>query len=184
MVKWQNFYVLSGLASLSAILQLVHIGYESSYMWIDLVAFPWVVAFFLFGLPSAVLISFISTIIIGIFSPEIWMGASMKWMLSMSSVFCLYLWLRLKRGDLSAYKDFSFLITPLLCALLLRCLLALPLNYLYAIPIWFHMSWQKALLAVPWYVTSFLNLAQGLVDILLAWIVVFFFKLNAVVSDK
>ena len=68
------------LAAVSAVLQLYHLGYQSPQwgMWIDLVAVSWIIAYFLFGIRSALLVSFLGAVIITLFAPDTWLGASMK----------------------------------------------------------------------------------------------------------
>lgn len=171
--------ISSSLATISALLQLIHIGYQSPQfgMWIDLVACSWIIAFFLFGIRAALLTSLVGAVIITLFSPETWLGASMKWILSMPNLLCLYFWSIITHKKPETYNNIKFLGTPVFCALCLRSLLALPLNYYYAIPIWLGIPSSQAIATIPWYIIVIFNSLQGLVDVTLAWIITFHFKI-------
>jgi len=178
-ITTRELIISSSLATVSALLQLIHIGYQSPQfgMWIDFVACSWIIAFFLFGIRVALFTSLVSTVIITLFAPETWLGASMKWTLSMPNLLCLSLWTIIMRKQPEDYSKIKLLIFPGLCALILRGLLALPLNYYYAIPIWLGIPAPQAIAAIPWYVIVIFNSLQGLVDIILAWIITFHFKI-------
>ena len=169
--------MVSSLATVSVLLQLVHIGYQSPQfgMWIDVVACSWIVAFFLFGLRGALFTSLISAIMLTLFAPETWLGASMKWILSLPNLLCLHFWWVARHKQPMAYSDWRGLIVPVLLALIFRCILALPLNYYYALPIWLGIPPPQAIATIPWYVISIFNLVQSLCDVVLAWIITFRF---------
>lgn len=175
----RELIMASLLATVSALLQLIHIGYQSPQfgMWIDLVACSWIIAFFLFGIRVALLTSLVSAIIITFFSPETWLGASMKWMLSIPSILFLHFWIMLTHKKPYMYANAKLLCIPVLCALGLRSILAVPLNYYYAIPIWLGIPSQQAITTIPWYIIVVFNSLQGLVDVILAWIITFRFKI-------
>ena len=178
-ISTRELTMISSLATVSALLQLVHIGYQSPQfgMWIDFVACSWIIAFFLFGIRGALLTSLISAIIMTLFAPETWLGASMKWSLSLPILLCLHFWLVVTRKDAMSYSNPRALVIPVIIALLVRAALALLLNYYYAIPIWLGIPSTQAITTIPWYVISLFNLAQGLCDIILAWIITFRFKI-------
>lgn len=77
-------YLLTGtaaLAAISLILQVFHMGILSNWgMWIDLVAVPWMIGFFLFGIESAFMISLIMLILISLVAPTSVIGGLMKWL--------------------------------------------------------------------------------------------------------
>jgi len=166
--------IIGSLAALSAVTQLVHIGYQSPQwgMWLDLVAIFWLVAFFLFGSKSALFVSILGALIITFFAPDTWLGASMKW------VATLPMWLILAIRPPTHYQKLTRVFLPLLLALLIRILLVIPLNYFYAIPIWTGMTPSIAMKVIPWYVIAGFNVVQGIIDVLFAWIIVFRFKLS------
>ena len=71
------------LAAISAAFQLVHpfTGWQSPWgMWIDVVAIPWIIAYFLFGGRPAIVVSIVGALIITMVAPSTWLGALMKWL--------------------------------------------------------------------------------------------------------
>lgn len=174
----REYAFIAVLAALSAIVELIHIGYRSPVgIWIDIVAVPWIMAFFLFGIRGAFITSLIGALIIGLFSPASWLGASLKWIPTLPMWFCLYLWMVVTRQKLSAYKKVNNLIVPTIAALIIRCMIILPVDYYFAIPIFTGMTSAQSMAAIPWYIIVLLNLIQGIIDVGLAWIIVFKFKL-------
>ncbi len=170
----------AALAAISAVVQLVHIGYQSPTwgMWIDLVAVTWIAAFFLFGLRSAIAVSLTGTLVITLFDPATWLGASMKFSASLPLYLSLYLMIKLSKKKLQYYENPSHLFIPTIIGLIIRCFIVLPLNYFYAIPIWTGMDPAKAMTVIPWFVIVGFNVVQGILDITLAWIIVFRFRLS------
>ena len=162
------------LAAFSAVTQLIHVGYRFPQwgMWLDIVAVSWLAAFFLFGRKLAFLVSLLGAIIITLFAPETWLGASMKWIAT------LPLWVILSFKQPQTYRQPIKLILPAVLALIVRIILILPLNYFYAIPIWTKMPPAVAFRVIPWYVIAGFNLIQGLIDIIFAWLLVFKFRLS------
>lgn len=170
----------AALTAISAVTQLVHIGYQSPQwgMWIDVVAVTWIAAYFLFGLRSAISVSLMGALVITLFAPDTWLGASMKWIATMPIYISLYIFLRINKRGLAYYKKLPNIIFPVILGLIIRCLLVLPLNYFYAIPIWTGMNPAQAMSAIPWFVIAGFNIIQGIIDVLLAWIIVFRFRLS------
>jgi len=164
----------AGLASLSAVFQLIHLGYRFPQwgMWLDLVAVTWIVAYFLKGVRLAFIVSVIGAIVITLFAPDTWLGASMKWLATAP------LWLALAINPPSHYIKAWRLVPPFFLGIFIRLVIVIPLNYFYAIPIWTGMSPQLAMQVIPWYVIGGFNFFQSLIDLSLAWILVFKFKLN------
>jgi riboflavin transporter len=172
--------VSAALAALSATVQLIHIGYQSPAwgMWIDVVSVTWVIAFFLFGFQSSLLVSLVGSLIITLFAPETWLGASMKFIATIPIICTLFGWavLRAKRFDF--YTKPGRLFVPVVVGIVVRCLLVVPLNYYYAIPIWTGMTATAAMKAIPWYAIVGFNIIQTLIDVVIAWIIVYRFKLS------
>lgn len=170
----------AALASISAILQLLHFGFQPPQlgMWLDIVASSWIIAFFLFGIRGAVLTSLVGALTITLFAPETWIGAIMKWSTTFPMLLCLYFYTFNKPKITEFYAKPINLIVPIILALILRSALALPLNYYFAIPLWTGMSTNKALNSVPWYLISGLNILQGIIDISIAWLITYKFKLS------
>lgn len=163
----------AALAAVSTVVQLIHLGYQSPQwgMWIDLVAVSWLIAFFLFGLRSALYVSLLGFIVITLFAPDTWLGASMKWLATAP------MWLSLGLFSKN-YHQISRLILPLTIGLIIRSLIIIPVNYFYAIPLWTGMSPAVAIQTIPWYIIAGFNSIQGLIDVILAWVIVYRFRLN------
>jgi len=71
--------VVAALAALSFILQVIHVGVASTWgMWIDFVAVPWMIAFFLLGVEAAFTTSIIMLILISLVAASGVIGAVMK----------------------------------------------------------------------------------------------------------
>lgn len=170
--------VAAGLAAISATTQLTHIGFQSPQfgMWIDIVAVSWLMAFFMFGFRIAAVVSLMGGLVITLFAPETWLGASMKWTATLPLWATLSAWSLLHGRDHGGYQRFAQIVSPLLLGLALRSALMIPLNYYYAIPIWTGMSPSEAINVIPWYIIALFNTVQGCIDVILAWIVVYKFK--------
>jgi riboflavin transporter FmnP len=179
-ITTRELAIAAGLAALSALVQIIHVGYLFPQwgMWIDIVAVTWVIAFLLYGLRTAFIVSLIGAVIITLFAPDTWLGASMKWIASFPSFLVLGLWLIKVKKPLSYYKNPKHLILPVVIAIIIRCLLVLPLNYYYAIPIWTKMTTAQAWQAIPWYIIALFNVAQSIIDVAIAWILVYKFRLD------
>ena len=172
--------IAAGLAAFSAVLQLIHIGYQSPTfgMWIDIVAVTWIVALLLFDLKMSLLVSLVGALIITLFAPDTWLGAGMKWIASLPIWLFLGIWLNILKKDRNYYRQKKNLIVPFLLGLIIRLLIIIPLNYYFAIPIWTGLSSAKAIIAIPWYIIAIFNFIQSAVDVFLAWILVYQFKLD------
>lgn len=174
----------AALAAISAVTQLIHIGFQSPQwgMWIDVVSVSWIITFFLFGIRSSLIVSLLGALIITLFAPDTWLGASMKWAATVPMLICLSFWTLLRKKEISDYKLIASITVPLIMGILIRCLLVIPLNYFYAIPIWTGMTTAQAMAVIPWYIIVIFNGIQGILDIVLAWIVVFRFRLDRFAS--
>jgi riboflavin transporter FmnP len=177
----KHIAIAAGLSALSATLQLNHVGYQSPTwgMWIDIVAVTWIVAYFLFGFRMSLLVSIMGAVVITLFSPDTWLGASMKFVATIPIIFSLVLWQKIyKNIKVEKYRNTTNLIIPLVVGIAARCLVVLPLNYFYAIPIWTKMTPSAAWAAIPWYIIAGFNAVQTIVDVGLAWVLVYRFKLD------
>lgn len=176
----------AGLAAVSAVVQLIHIGYQSPQfgMWIDIVAVTWIVGIFLFGSRMAFIVSIMGAIIITLFAPDTWLGASMKWLASFPIWVLLGIW-TIKRGQaIEYYKKWWKLLIPLFIGIVIRCLIIIPVNYFYAIPIWTGLSPVKAMAVIPWQMIALFNIVQSFVDVGVAWVLVYKFGLNRFASEN
>lgn len=183
-LKTRELAIAAGLSALSALVQIIHIGYLSPQwgMWIDIVAVTWVIAFLLFGLRMALIVSIIGAIIITLVAPDTWLGAGMKWIASVPEIIVPGIWIIKNKKPLSYYKNPKHLIAPVVISMVIRCILVLPLNYYYAIPIWTKMTSAQAIAAIPWYIIALFNIVQTAIDVALAWILVYKFRLNRYTS--
>jgi riboflavin transporter len=172
--------ISAALAALSATVQLIHIGYQSPAwgMWIDVVSVTWVIAYFLFGFQSSLLVSLVGSLIITLFAPDTWLGASMKFVATIPIILALFAWVVLSKKRFDWYAKPTRLLMPVLIGLVVRCALVLPLNYYYAIPIWTGMTTVAAMKAIPWFIIVGFNVVQTIVDVAVAWIIVYCFKLQ------
>ena len=171
--------IAAGLAAVSAVTQLTHIGYQSPQfgMWIDIVAVSWIVAFLMFGSRVALIVSLLGALVITLFAPDTWLGASMKLIATTPLWMMLAIWARMLHKPLQSFRLIRLLILPLSVGIIARCIIVIPLNYYYAIPIWTGMTPVQAMSAIPWFVIAIFNVIQSVIDIGLAWILVYIFKL-------
>lgn len=168
----------AALAATSAVFQIVHVGYPTAWgMWIDVVAIPWILAFFLFGWRGVLSVSVLGALIITLVCPSTWLGAFMKWVATFPMWFMLGIWVKafkLKFKDLSKLK----IVLACIClAVVLRGLIVVPVNYYFAIPIWTGLTPEVAMQIIPWYIIVGLNAVQGVLEVLVAWLLVFRFGL-------
>ena len=179
-ITTRTLVFLGALAAVSAVTQLIHLGYQSPQwgMWIDVVAVSWIIAFFLFGFRASFIVSLLGALVITLFAPDTWLGASMKWLATIPVIFSLYLYPKIDGKKSAGYKTFTFLFIPLILGIIIRCLIIIPVNYYYAIPIWTKMSPSQAMAAIPWYIIAGFNALQSLIDVFLAWLAVYRFKLS------
>jgi riboflavin transporter FmnP len=179
-LKTREIALAAGLAAVSAVLQLIHIGYQAPQfgMWIDIVAVTWIVGIFLFGPRMAFIVSIMGAVMITLFAPETWLGASMKWVASFPIWFLLGIWVYKKGRVFEYYKKWWKLLIPLVIGIIIRCLIIIPLNYYYAIPIWTGLTTVKAMAVIPWQIIAIFNIAQSFVDVGVAWLLVYKFGLN------
>ena len=178
-ISSREIALLAGLASLSAVVQLIHLCYQSPQwgMWIDVVAVSWIMAFFLFGIRASLIVSLLGALIITLFAPDTWLGASMKWVATFPMYGSLFAYMKIAKKEIADYKKISNLFIPLILGILVRGLMVLPLNYFYAIPIWTGMTTVQAISAIPWYIIFGFNAVQAVLDVVLAWVVVFRFRI-------
>jgi riboflavin transporter FmnP len=179
-LKTREIALAAGLAAISAVVQLIHIGYQSPQfgMWIDVVAVTWIIGIFLFGPRMAFIVSAMGAIMITLFAPDTWLGASMKWLASFPVWLLLGTWTLNKKKPFEYYKKWQRLLIPLILAIVIRCLIIIPMNYFYAIPIWTGLTPAKAMIIIPWQIIAIFNIVQSFVDVGVAWILVYKFGLN------
>jgi riboflavin transporter FmnP len=169
----------AALAAISAAFQIVHLGYKTPWgMWIDIVAIPWILAFFLYREKAAFLVSIVGSILIALFDATGWLGASMKLLATIPML--LTPWF-LKNSWNLRLKDFNkvtVIIPWIVIAVIFRGIIIIPANYYYALPIWTGWSPEKAMSMLPWWIIFSLNAVQGILEVTVAWSLVFKFRLK------
>ncbi len=176
-MKTYEISACAALAAISAIFQIVHLGYMTQWgMWIDVVAIPWILAFFLFRGKAALFVSLTGAIIITLVDPSTWLGASMKWLGTMPMWFIPWFFQKSYKLHLKDFKKIRIITFSLLVAIILRVIIVIPLNYYYALPIWTGLSSEKAMMMLPWWIIFSLNAVQGIIEVTVAWLLIFRFN--------
>lgn len=169
----------AALAAISAALQVVHVGWLSPWgMWIDLVAISWMIAYFLYGGRSAFVVSIVGALIITFIAPSTWLGAMMKWLATMPMFLVPLVMQKVSRLKLKDFRKPSLLVLAIVAAVLLRGAIVIPVNYHFAIPIWTGWTTAEAMNHIPWWIMFGMNAIQGVLEVLVAWLLVFRFKLD------
>lgn len=167
------------LAAISIVFQIVHIGYLSPWgMWIDLVAIPWILAYFLFGFRGSLITAVVSSIIIALVAPSGLVGASMKFIATLPMFFTPAIIVYLSKLEIKDIEKWKWFVTVLAASVIMRGIFVIPANYYFAIPVFFGMSPEQAMEFVPPVIMFGLNAIQGAVDFTIAWMLAFRFKLT------
>lgn len=173
----------AGLAAISAVFQIVHVGYPTPWgMWIDIVAIPWILAFFLYRWRGALIVSVLGAIIITLVAPSTWLGALMKWLATLPMWLMLVALQQIWKLELKDFVRLRIILLAVCLAVILRGLVIVPVNYYFAIPIWTGWTPEKAMQFIPWYIIVGLNTVQGILEVLVAWILMFKFRLTRYAS--
>jgi len=176
-MKTYEISACAALAAISAVFQLVHLGYMTQWgMWVDIVAIPWILAFFLYRGKAAFFVSIVGAIIITLADPSTWLGASMKWIGTMPMWLVPLFFQRLYKLNLKDFKKLRIIIFCLVLSIIFRGIIVIPLNYYYALPIWTGWSTEKAMLMLPWWIIFSLNTIQGIIEVMVTWLLVFKFN--------
>jgi riboflavin transporter FmnP len=173
-------YELTAIASLAAIsvaLQIVHIGVSISYIWIDLVAIPWIIAFLIYGGRSGFMVSVIGALMIIMFAPFGFIGGPIKWIATMPMLLVPLIWKATAGLKLNDFKKLSVLLIWISLALVLRSLIIIPLDYYIAFPL-VGIAPESAMAIAPWWLIAGLNSIQGVLEVVVAWLLVFKFRLD------
>jgi len=98
----------------------------------------------------------------------------------------LTLWLSQKtfKLKLKDFKKISIVISCILLGIVLRGIIIIPTNYYYAIPIWMGWTPEKAMEMLPWWIIFLVNAIQGILEVVIAWMLVFKFRLRRFASWK
>ncbi len=117
-----------------------------------------------------------SPLITGIVKDKLVLGLLPILVLAGWSVLLAYLWGKAGGANMTLLARSDVMILTLLLALFVRGIAAVVSNYYYAIPIFFGMSTEAAMDAFPWYIIFGWNAVQGLVEMLIAWVIAFRFR--------
>jgi riboflavin transporter FmnP len=176
-MKTYEISACAALAAISAVFQIVHLGYMTQWgMWIDIVAIPWMLAFFLYRGKAAFFVSIVGAIIISLFDYSSWLGASMKFLSTMPMWLIPWYFQKSYKLHLKDFKKLRIIIFCLILSIIIRGIIVIPLNYYFALPIWTGWSPEKAMLMLPWWIIFSLNAIQGTLEVMVAWLLVFKFK--------
>lgn len=172
--------IFAALAAISALFQLLHLGIKTQWgMWIDIVAVPWIMAYFLFGLKGGMIVSVVGSIIITLIAPDTWLGASAKFIATVPMFLTLHFSTLVFKSKIDQFKKIKNTILPTLVAIGLRGILMFFFNYYFALLIWIPGKTPTELMSVfPWYIIIGINAIQGIVEVVFAWILVFPYKLS------
>jgi len=80
-MKTYQIVSVSMLSAIAVVFQMIHgvVGIETGFgMTVDIVGVPMMLAFFMFGLESALYTAAVTALALTLISPESWLGASMK----------------------------------------------------------------------------------------------------------
>jgi riboflavin transporter FmnP len=143
-------------------------------MSIDFVAIPLIITFFIFGIKYALFVSLGMFIILTAIGYGVIIGAVMKTVCSTSMI--IILWIISKFS--SKYTSMINYTIASLLAIITRCIIAIILNYYWAIPLFFGIPIEKAIevfffgsiIGFIVYV-SIMNIGQGIIDLYSSWII-------------
>ena len=173
----QEITAAAALVAISIALQLVHVGIPFGYVWVDLVAIPWIIAFFLFGGRSSLVVSLVSMLLIIIFAPFGFIGGPVKWVATLPMWLLPWIWVRISGSKNVDFKKKGKLIAWIGLAVVIRSIIIIPFNYYIAFPL-VGVAPLEAMALVPWWLLAGLNVVQGILEVMLAWLLVFRFRLD------
>ncbi len=178
-MKTYEITAAAALAALAAALQIVHIGWMSPWgMWVDLVAVSWIAAYLLYGGRTALAVSVVSALIITFVDPSTWLGATAKWLATMPMIAVMVIMQKSLKMEIKDFGKLKVLLAAMALAVAIRAAVMIPFNYYFAIPIWTGWSTAEAMQFVPWWAIMGINAVQTAVEVVLAWLLVFRFKLD------
>ncbi len=169
----------AALAAISAALQMLHVGYLSPWgMWIDLVAVSWIIGYFIYGGKTAFVVSVVGALMITLMAPSTWLGALMKWLATVPMFLVPMAFQKFKGLKIEDFSRLRFLLPAMTIAILVRAAIVIPVNHNIAIPIWMGWTVAESMLYVPWWAIFGINAIQGALEVLVAWLLVFRFRLD------
>ena len=172
--------IFAALAAISALFQLLHVGFKTQWgMWIDIVAVPWIMAYFLFGFEGGLIVSLIGSIIITLIAPDTWLGASAKLIATVPMFLTLHFVTLIFKNKINQFSKLLNIILPTLIAIGIRGVIMFFFNYYFALKIWIPGKTTVQLMTIfPWFIIVGINAIQGIIDVVFAWILVFPYKLS------
>lgn len=176
---------VSLMIALSLIFELINRALPIRVPWgmsIDFVALPIMITFFILGTRYSLVTAFGMFLMLCIAGYASFIGAIMKTATTVSMVVTLgILSTFILRGHpQSSYKSVSKYSISAVASLLVRCGVAVILNYYWALPLFFQMPVEKIIenfffgsyIGFVSFVST-MNIVQGIVDLVGAWVVVF-----------
>lgn len=177
--------ILSALAILFDVMSDVFPLRAPWGMKIDFVGTIWVLAYFLYGLKEALSVSVITAIFISMVMPTGFLGATMK-LIATIPMFVIPELISQFYGSKRRAKMFSNIIIITISGILatiVRMVVATLLNLYWAIPLWYNIPQAEVINALGGWVALItlvagFNVIQGIVDILVSWLLAFKFNLS------
>ena len=164
------------LSGLSIVLEFVPIFYKFGDIKIDLVGLPWIISTLLLGLPGGLLTSLVTALVMSLLTPTGWIGAFMKFAATVPMVLILGL----------VIAKFGPKLKPMLaaffCALAVRAVGMLYLNYYFAMPVFWNMPLETALQYPAWLIMA-PNAILSIIEFACAYTIVFKTRLRDRFND-
>jgi riboflavin transporter FmnP len=184
--------IVASMLALTALFELINRALPLRAPWgmsIDFVALPVMIVFFILGMRYSLLTAvgmFCILIIIGFAG---FVGAVMKFLATVPMVLVLgglaLTPLKNKDNPGLTYRSIAKFILAATLAIVARCAVATLINYYWAIPLFFSMPVEQVIqtffFGSIWGFVGFvsaLNITQGVIDLAVAWIIVFGFGLS------
>lgn len=191
MPRRSRAYFVVSIAVMSALSIIFELMPAFRVFWgmkIDFVGTIWVLSFFLYGLREALYVSLITTGFIMIYSPTGIVGAAMKFIATLPMLLvtaALGYLPGFSDNTSKKYADPKVLILSAILANLVRITVASIVNYYWAIPLFLGIPseiiidtmFAGSILGFVAFVAS-MNLLQGIIDIVVPWLLAFKFKLS------
>jgi riboflavin transporter FmnP len=188
-------YVIASIAILSALAIIFDIFSDVLPLrmpWgmkVDFVGTIWVLSYFLYGLSAASSVSVITTLFITMFMPTGFVGGIMKFVATTPMFLVPALVSRLPFFSKHGAKLFNktlLIVGVTFLATIVRLLVSMVANYYWAIPLWtgiptgdiLAVMFGGSILEFIIFVAG-LNVLQGIIDMVVAWLLAFKFKLSS-----
>lgn len=180
-MKAREVALLALMLALSLLLQLSPLKIKTPWgMEIDFVAVPVILLYLLYGLETGLLGLVLLFLGLSIVASSSWLGASMKFLATLSVLLGLEVSKRLVRFEVgSLERVLPFIVIGIVFGALIRAPLMMAMNYYYAIPVWFGVPREQVIPLVEdfthlpfWLAISLPNAIQTVVDVLGAFLVI------------